>query len=532
MKHILWTRSLSPGCLLGMLASLALTAAEPIPLAKGHVLFQADFEATNALQAWKGSTRLEAGFQSRQSLVVERKPGASEPSSIVGLSLPVTGVRGCTLSGSARIKAANVSAKPNPWNGVKFMLAIESPTSKAWPQADLDAGSFDWKRAAFTARVPEDATALTLVLGLESVTGKVQFDDVKIVIAKTPPVIPPVAAAGPPFKGHNLPRLRGAMIAPNIDEASLRRLGRDWKANLIRWQLIRHLRPGQSSSLADYDPWLEDELKKLDAALKHCERYGLYVVVDLHSPPGGKATASCYVGSDDRLFTDRSCQDKFVEVWRHLAARYKNAKPIWGYDLANEPVEGLIEEGCDDWQALAERTAKAIREIDPQRALIVEPAGWGGPDCLLDWLPLAVSNVVYSVHMYLPSAFTHQGVFGKTPECGYPGLIDGKVWNRAQLEAALQPVIDFQRRYNVRIYIGEFSAIRWAPDHSSYRWLKDVIDIFEAHDWDWSYHAFREWNGWSVEHTEDRSDNAPAAQPTDRQRLLCDWFGRNQSPSW
>ena len=72
----------------------------------------------------------------------------------------------------------------------------------------------------------------------------------------------------------------------------------------------------------------------------------------------------------------------------------------------------------------------------------------------------------------------------------------------------------------------------WAPDHSAYRYLKDLIDIFEAHDWDWSYHAFREWSGWSVEYGPDRQDNAPAAHPTDRQQLLADWYARNQKPAW
>ena len=102
----------------------------------------------------------------------------------------------------------------------------------------------------------------------------------------------------------------------------------------------------------------------------------------------------------------------------------------------------------------------------------------------------------------------------------------------AQLEAALQPVIDFQRAHNVHIYIGEFSAIRWAPGDSACRYLRDVIEIFEEHGWDWSYHAFREWNGWSVEHGPDRNDAHPTAQPTDRQLLLREWFGKNQKPAW
>jgi len=329
-----------------------------------------------------------------------------------------------------------------------------------------------------------------------------------------------------------VPRLRGAMISPNIDAESLRVLGRDWNANLIRWQLIRTGRSGQPRSVDDYDQWLEGELKKLDAALPVCEQNGLQVVLDLHSPPGGKATAGGYMGSDDRLFTDPACQRKFVEVWQRMATRYKNAKPIWGYDLVNEPVEDFVEEGCDDWQALAERAARAIRAIDPQRTIIVEPAAWGGPDGLNELVPLSVSNVVYSVHMYMPHAFTHQGVHSAGPAYRYPGLIEGKPWDKAQLEAALRPVVEFQKAYGVQIYIGEFSAIRWAPEGSAARYLKDLIEIFEAHGWDWSYHAFREWNGWSVEHGPDRNDHQRAAEPTDRERLLREWFAKNQKPRW
>ena len=102
--------------------------------------------------------------------------------------------------------------------------------------------------------------------------------------------------------------------------------------------------------------------------------------------------------------------------------------------------------------------------------------------------------------------------------------------SKAELERALHPVVDFQKRFNVQIYMGEFSAIRLAPNQSAHRYLKDVIDIFEAHDWDWSYHAFREWSGWSVEHTEDPQNNQPAAQPTERQKLLQSWYAKNQKP--
>ncbi len=515
--------------LAGSMSAPAL-AADQAPLPRDHVYFQADFEATNATKVFVGSTKIEAGYRSQRALAIESKPGGA--GSTVHVTLPAEAMRGYLVRGTAMVRADVVSAKPNPWNGVKFMLAIETPDRKLWPQASIETGTFDWRRIAFTARVPADATAVTLVLGLEQVTGKAWFDDLKLAVAKPPVVRVAKPVSGPPYTGHSEPRLRGAMISPNIDAEGLRVLGHDWNANLIRWQLIQSGRSGPPATLDDYDQWLEAELKKLDAALPVCEQHGLRVVLDLHSPPGGKATAGGYVGSDDRLFTDPACQRKFVEVWQRMATRYRHAKPIWGYDLVNEPVEDFVEEGCDDWQALAERAARAIRAVDPERTIIIEPAAWGGPDGLNELVPLPVSNVVYSVHMYIPHAFTHQGVFSSGPSYQYPGLIEGKQWDKAQLEAALRPAVDFQKAYGVQIYIGEFSAIRWAPDDSAGRYLKDLIDVFEAYGWDWSYHAFREWDGWSVEHGPDRNNRERAAEPTDRERLLREWFARNQKPRW
>ncbi|MCC6232073.1 MAG: cellulase family glycosylhydrolase [Verrucomicrobiales bacterium] len=509
-----------------------LPAAEPDSLPRGHLFLRADFEGTEALQAWGGTGRLGPGHESRGALGIELPPGAAESSSLASMNLPAEAMRGYLVRGSALVRAENVSSRPNPWNGIKCMLALETADRKLWPQAEIGTGSFDWRRVMFTVRIPTNASSARLLLGLEQVTGRVWFDDVTFTVLKPPVRRETKPVTGPVFTGRTVPRLRGAMISPDIDPAGLRVLGRDWGANLIRWQLIRHGRPGQSSSLDDYDAWLEEALKKLDAALPHCQEHGLHVVIDLHSPPGGKATQGGYVGADDRLFTDPACQAKFIRVWERIASRYRGAVPVWGFDLVNEPVEEVVADDCDDWQSLAERAARAIRAIDPARTIIVEPAAWGGPGGLADLVPLSVSNVVYSVHMYLPHRFTHQGVHEAGPAYRYPGVIEGKAWDKAQLEVALQPVIDFQRTYGVHLYIGEFSAIRWAPEGSAARYLSDLIDLFEAHGWDWSYHAFREWNGWSVEHGSDREDTRPAAEPTDRQRLLQGWFGRNEKPRW
>ncbi|NLI01204.1 MAG: glycoside hydrolase family 5 protein [Chthonomonadales bacterium] len=520
------------GRALAVAAAMALASmyalAQP---GQGEVIFASGFEGGDAGAGWSSAPKLDAGHASAQAAVLERTDAAG-PSAMIVRTLPAERMRGCVIACSAWIKAENVSEKPQPWNGIKFMIPIEAPSGRQWPQARIGSGSFEWTQVRFAVRVPADAEKMSLMLGLEAVTGKVWFDDVKIAIAKPPHTEKPKPSPVM-HRGHSLPRLRGAMISPrSLTEADLRTLGQEWNANLVRWQLIRITRPGQSASLDEWDRWLEEELKRLDAMLPLCEKYGLYVALDLHSPPGGVGTAGGYAGSDTGLFTDKACQDRFVKAWEHMARRYKGQKVIWGFDLANEPVEDAWDGECDDWQALAERTAKAIRAIDPDRTIIVEPAEWGGPGGLRSFRPIAVPNVVYSVHMYLPHEFTHQGVHSPSAPIRYPGEIGGKRWDKAALKEALQPAIEFQKAYNVHIYIGEFSAIRWAPDQSAYRYLKDLIEVMEELGWDWSYHAFREWSGWSVEHGEDRADENRAAKPTQRQELLMGWFAKNRKPAW
>jgi hypothetical protein len=516
---------------IGLAGSLLVIALPGFAQPKtGDLVFQTDFEGEGALHAWGAeqnqNVRLAPGFQSAQSLQVERQTNTTGSTS-VSLPLAINKMRGARLACRAMVRADGVTTPPQPWNGIKFMLHITTPGGALWPQQNNLFGTFDWKRVQFKAVIPADAIAADLVLGLEAVNGRAQFDDLKITVARGPHGRPATPPAGPVFTGHAETRLRGAMIAPDITPDSLRVLGQEWNANLIRWQLIRYGPSARINTAAGYDAWLEGALVKLDAALPLCEEYGMRVVLDLHSPFGGTPTVSGYVGTDTGLFTNRAAQDKFVADWERMARRYRDSPVIWGYDLANEPVEEEVAEGCDDWQALATRAARAVRATDARHAIIVEPTPWGGPEALENLEPLPVPGVVYSVHMYQPHQFTHQGVHGGATGIEYPGLIEGKPWDQATLRRVLQPVRDWQQDYGVQIYVGEFSAIRWAPNDSAYGYLKDCIALFEEFGWDWSYHAFREWSGWSVEHDQDQADTTPSKTQTNREKLLREWYGKN-----
>lgn len=441
--------------------------------------------------------------------------------------LPVESMRGAYVSVTANIKAQDVSAKPQPWNGIKLMVKVETPAGTDWPQPHLPTGTFDWQRFSNRVFIPADATAATLTLGLEKVSGVASFDQVEVSLSR---VLRPAPAAPPDqpiFRGHDLPRLRGAMVSPRMTEADLAIFANEWGGNVIRWQFIRSNREVQS---ATYDQWFEDMLVKTDQALDWAKRLGVKVVLDLHSPPGGEPSQGGYVAATGGIFSKPQAQQDFIEVWRKMARRYKGNSVIWGFDLLNEPVDDQTAPGCQDWQTLALTAGQAIREIDPDRTLIVEPPRWGGASGFEGFNPIPLPRVVYSFHMYEPGRFTHQRVFDKTQKLvAYPGAIDGQTWNREKLIAAMRPAIEFARKYRVHLYVGEFSAIRWAPGAETY--LADLTSIFEEQGWDWTYHAFREWSGWSLEHGPDEHNDKPVAEKTPRFKVIERWLKQNRPNS-
>lgn len=483
-------------------------------------MFRADFDGADALAAWGGDAgRVVESGPGGRSLFFE-KP-APEDSSRRQIALPAERLAGKLVTVAARVKAEGVSKPPQPWNGIKVMLILETEHGKMHPQLRLGTGTFGWTRASRTMRVPRAVKKATLTLGLERVSGKVWFDDVEIRIGRP-------RRGGrrqkTMFTGRDLPRLRGVMHGPRFNEKNIRDLAA-WGANQVRWQLNWvPMKKAQewARDMERYDRWLDGALAEADKALDACEKHGILVLLDLHCPPGGRAE-----GGVCRMFSEERYRDKFLEVWDRIARRYQGRRIIYAYDLINEPVEppaGAII----TWPELALQAIRRIRAVDPGKPVVFEPGPWGSPDGFDQLVPLDAERVIYSFHMYKPHSFTHQFKLNKTVR--YPGVVDGQRWDKERLREAMLPAVEFQREFNVHIYVGEFSAIRWAPDHSAFRYLRDLIDLFEEQGWDWSYHAFREWAGWSVEHTTDPNDWQPSATPTDREKLLREWFSRNERP--
>ena len=491
--------------------------------------FRESFDGGKA-PGWDGPGVFEAASGRGQVLHITQAAPAGEQRSVLNIPVPIEAVRGSFVVFGADVRMQAVSAKPVSWMGVKVMLVIETPKGRQYPQAEIPVGDSDWKSySSRSTTVPEDAISATLVLGLENVSGDVWFDNARVSVRKKIVKAPAADPAKPIYRGHDLPRLRGAMVSRMIAEADFVEFADRWNGNLIRWPLVQVGQ--QPPEIAAYDAWLDGELARLDQVLTWAGKHGVKVVLDMHSPPGGEANPGGYVAAYGRIFSAPEAQQAFIQAWQKMAQRYKGRPEIWGFDLMNEPEDHRsLAEGCDDWQDLAAKTAKAIHAIDPERTLIIEPPLGGDPREFATFQPLDEPRVVYSFHMYLPHTITHQGVFGPSAGFTYPGEADGRRWDKAALEAVIQPAVDFAERYRVHMFVGEFSCIRTAPGDTAVSYMRDVIDIIEARGWDWTYHAYREWEGWSVEHTGPLDQPTMTSEPGPSQKLVLQWLAANQKP--
>lgn len=313
---------------------------------------------------------------------------------------------------------------------------------------------------------------------------------------------------------------RGAMVSRDITPEDIAVFG-SWKANLVRYPLEWLQGAGEADSAA-YDEWLEGALQQLDQRIPLFRAAGIRVVINLYSPPGGFQREKVCTSSH-RIFCETWAQQQFMTTWEKIAARYRDEKTIYGYDLVNEPGFRAAAPGLMNWNKLALQTVKRIRAIDSRHLIIVEPP-YGDVGRLKQLNRIPYSNVVYSIHFYFPLEFQHQGINGRRMGVSYPT----KKLNKKSLEKQVATIKAFQKKVKGKIYVGEFSAVRWAPKNSSYLYLRDLISLFEKNGWNWTYHAFREADPWSLEHDGNISNKTPTTRETDRARLLKAYFKKNR----
>jgi hypothetical protein len=459
-------------------------------------------------------------------LIIDIPAEAYPADAVAEADLPAAlfdGAEGFSMAIDAEGKAL---AKPTKgYLGLKFQFHLkENATGReAWPNTRNRIGDFPLGElrndTTFGGGHPD---SITLMLGLQGTSGHVEFDLSTLRGAPSLGLFqrinqdwivryPDTGMAGTPqsnllqgssdlagstqLGGRRGEPLRGVMLpGRNPTEDDFATLA-EWGVTLVRYQMIRNWSGvGDNRDIPEFLSWLDGKLDCLEQVVLPCARkYGIKVVVDLHVPPGGRDAVR-----EMSMYREKEYADAFIDIWRRIATRFKgNSDVIYGYDLINEPNQ--LDRAPFDYWTLQRLAAEAIREIDPETPIVVESNNMDSPLAFTYLCPLALTNVIYQIHMYEPGDVTHQlprsSRASEPPTfLAYPS--PGR--DRALVERVLSVVRAFEKRHGAKIYVGEFSASAWAPGAD--RYIADCIALFREYGWDWTYHAFREWEGWSVEH--------------------------------
>lgn len=253
------------------------------------------------------------------------------------------------------------------------------------------------------------------------------------------------------------------------------------------------------------------ELRKLIFIAKENQ---IKIILDPHFFPGMRIPYTTV--PNDELWVSLEARQAILKMWVEVAKFSKDYPDVIdSYDILNEPSIDLRPGKAKNsvtWNDFAPDIVRAIRSVDKSTKLIVQPVtGFDERGHWIDRLrgmtylkPIDDKNVIYSPHFYLPKEYTHQGVFKEFPVGeDYPGIYEGIYWDKNQLRKRLSPALDFQKKYNSAIYIGEFSVSCYAGE-SATKYISDLIEIFEEYGWSWTYHAYRESPVWSMEVSDDR----------------------------
>jgi len=268
-----------------------------------------------------------------------------------------------------------------------------------------------------------------------------------------------------------------------------------------------------------------EDLETLKQVLAWAQAHSLKVVITPLGLPGNRWVQKNGNQRDLRLWHDKSYWQQAADFWGELAGSLKGHPAVVGYNLLNEPTPemgsglpedsppaaygawyGRVKGSARDLPAFYEMVIAAIRKADPETPVIVDSGWYARPAAFSFWPRLSAPNVLYSIHMYEPYAFTNRRNFQSPKPYRYPGPVpfaDGVAeWNKARIEEYLSPFFGWAAERGIpanRLMVGEFGCYRRNPGCAAY--LSDVLEVVNARRVHWAFYSFREdeWDGFDYE---------------------------------
>ena len=244
----------------------------------------------------------------------------------------------------------------------------------------------------------------------------------------------------------------------------------------------------------DQNPYFykKEGFKEVDRILKLCEKYELFIVLDLHAAPGGQNPdwhSDNAIGVN--LFWEYSdFRKRTISLWKYIAKKYVSNKWIAGYDLLNEPV--LWNQDRKLFNQFYTELISEIRKIDKNHILFVEGNLYGTDFKIFE--PFEDPDVALSFHYY---PFMRQSLSKK----------------KSQKERILEtlkndvPLEYMTEKLNRPIWCGETGALFNYGNRTQHEsMLKDILKIYKEFGISWSVWTYKDACSMGTVHPKEDSD--------------------------
>ena len=248
----------------------------------------------------------------------------------------------------------------------------------------------------------------------------------------------------------------------------------------------------------DFDYTHPDEriIEYFDRYVEACNSRGLHACLNIHRAPG--YCINWPEREKHNLWRDAEAEEGFVYLWKMFAERYKGiSSDLLSFDLVNEPSNIPPTHPCtrEDHARVIRHTVKAIREVDPEREIVIDGFNGGG-SALPELADLGKEGVVHSGRGYEPFFVTHHKAdwcrgITEWPLPQYPGEVaPGQYRDIQWIRDYYKPWREVEAQ-GVQVHIGEFGCYNKLPNDLALRWFEDVLAVFREFGWGYSLWNFR-----------------------------------------
>ncbi len=189
------------------------------------------------------------------------------------------------------------------------------------------------------------------------------------------------------------------------------------------------------------------------------------------------------VANWDMFWKSEDLQAHYARAWQYVAERFRGHPWVIGYEIMNEPFYGSYSPITPEFEQEAllpfyQRVIKAIREVDKDHIILIEPCIVKGGGLRSFLTNPRDKNIVYAPHYYDPTVL-------------WTNPYDG---NASRTKAAFYTIEEEADRMNVPWVLGEWGIILTTSGAEQYiRHHLQLLDEFMAGWFYWNFNLDDDW---------------------------------------